>query len=180
MTLSKASRILAQGSSADREATFESSSQAPVACSASVCEIKLAMNLEVSKFFLDQMLMALLKYPLEKQQQTGSVTVGREERGPSAGASQGNLPEVLALTAQKTQQAPGQPLSGVQVAPGRVELDLAEQHLVQVLKGLVLHCALHVQHGRDDALQPGLLHHGTLWSDLEGHREGDARRGFVV
>lgn len=69
MTPSKASRILLQGSSADREATLESSSQAPVACSASVCEIKLAMNLEVSEFFLDQTLTALLKYPLEMQQQ---------------------------------------------------------------------------------------------------------------
>lgn len=69
MTPSKASRILLQGSSADREATLESSSQAPVACSASVCEIKLAMNLEVSEFFLDQTPTALLKYPLEMQQQ---------------------------------------------------------------------------------------------------------------
>lgn len=61
ITLSKASRILLQGSSADREATLERSSQAPVACSASVCEIRLAMNLDVSEFFLDQTLMALLK-----------------------------------------------------------------------------------------------------------------------
>lgn len=69
ITLWKASRILLQGSSADREASLESSSQAPVACSASVCEIRLVMNREVSEFFLDQTPMALLKYPLETHEQ---------------------------------------------------------------------------------------------------------------
>lgn len=174
MTPSKASRILPAGSSADREATLESSSQAPVACSASVCEIRLAMNLELSEFFLDQTLTARLKYPLKTQPQEGNwVSRGRKERNQDRlrGLSWRDLPEVLALAAEQTQQAPGQPLGGVRVAPGRVELDLAEQHLVQALQGLVLHRGLRVQHGRDDAQQPGLLHLGTLWSDLEGRGE---------
>lgn len=81
MTPSKASRILPLGSSADREATLESSSQAPVACSASVCEIRLAMNLELSEFFLDQTLTARLKYPLKTQQQDGNWVSRSGRRG---------------------------------------------------------------------------------------------------
>lgn len=53
----------------DRAATLDSSSQAPAACSASVCEIKLVMNVGVNLFFLDQMVKALLKYRLETPQE---------------------------------------------------------------------------------------------------------------
>lgn len=64
---SQVSRILLYASLGDEATTLESSSQAPAACSASVCEIRLVMNVSVNFFCLDQMVKALLKYRLETQ-----------------------------------------------------------------------------------------------------------------
>lgn len=63
---------------------------------------------------------------------------------------------------EQAQQVPGQPLTDIQVEAAGVELDLTEQHLVQGLQGLVLHCALRVHHSWHDSLQPRLLHHAAL------------------
>lgn len=49
----------------DKATTLDRSSQAPAACSASVCEIRLVINVDVNLFCLDQMVKALLKYRLE-------------------------------------------------------------------------------------------------------------------
>lgn len=65
--LSQASRILSNRILGDDGTTRESSSQAPAACSASVCEIKLVRRAGVNLFCLDQMVMALLKYRLRKK-----------------------------------------------------------------------------------------------------------------
>lgn len=65
--LSQASRILSNRILGDDGTTTESSSQAPAACSASVCEIKSVRNAGVNLFCLDQMVKALLKYRLRKE-----------------------------------------------------------------------------------------------------------------
>lgn len=65
--LSQASRILSNRILGDVGTTKESSSQAPAACSASVCEIKLVRNAGVNLFCLDQMVKALLKYRLRRK-----------------------------------------------------------------------------------------------------------------
>lgn len=65
--LSQASRILSNRILGDDGTTTESNSQAPAACSASVCEIKLVRNPGENLCCLDQMLMALLKYRLRKK-----------------------------------------------------------------------------------------------------------------
>lgn len=75
-------------------------------------------------------------------------------------------PQVLALMTEQAQQFPGQPLTGVQVAAGRVQLDLAKQHLVQSLQGLVLHRGLRVHHSWHHTVQPRFLHHTVLWFSL--------------
>lgn len=80
-------------------------------------------------------------------------------------------PEVLALVTQQAQQVPGQPLSGIKVVAGRVRFDLAEQHLIQSLQGLILHCALRVHHSWHHTLQPRLLHHTALWFSLVVRRK---------
>lgn len=77
-------------------------------------------------------------------------------------------PEVAAVVAEQAQQVPGQPLTDIQVEAAGVVLDLAEQHLLQSLQGLVLHRALRVHHGRHHALQPRLLHHAALRFGLRG------------
>lgn len=65
--LSQASRILSNRILGDDGTTIESSSQAPAACSASVCDIKLVRNVGVNLFCLDQIVKALLKYRLRKK-----------------------------------------------------------------------------------------------------------------
>lgn len=65
--VSQASRIFPWGTRMDEAVTLESSSQAPAAWSASVCEIRLPMSASVNLFCLDQMVKALLKYQLETQ-----------------------------------------------------------------------------------------------------------------
>lgn len=80
----------------------------------------------------------------------------------------------MALMTEQAQQVPGQPLTGIQVAASRKRFDLAEQHLVQSLQGLVLHWALRVHHRRHHTLQPRLLHHMALWFSLV-IREGDRK-----
>lgn len=64
---SQASRILSNGILGDDGATMESSSQAPAACSASECEIRLVRKVGVNFFCLDQIVKALLKYRLRKK-----------------------------------------------------------------------------------------------------------------
>lgn len=65
--LSQASRILSIRILGDDGTTTESSSQAPAACSASVCEIKLVRKAGVNRFCWDQMVTALLKYRLREK-----------------------------------------------------------------------------------------------------------------
>lgn len=82
-------------------------------------------------------------------------------------------PEILALVTEQAEQVPGEPLSGVQVAARRVQLDLAKQYLVQNLQCLVLHRALRVHHCWHHALQPCLLHHTALWFSLHKRKKCD-------
>lgn len=59
--LSQASTIFSKDGLAEKLPTLESSSQAPLACSASVCEMRLVINDGVNLFCFDQMLKALPK-----------------------------------------------------------------------------------------------------------------------
>ena len=73
-----------------------------------------------------------------------------------------NVPQLLALCAQQCQQRPGEHLAVVPAVELTMMPDVLQQELVQTLQGLVLHGALTVHHGRDNAPQPGLLHLDTL------------------
>lgn len=75
---------------------------------------------------------------------------------------------------KQAQQVPGQPLTAVQVAAGRVRFNLTEQHLVQSLQCLVLHRALRVHHCWHHTLQPRLLHHKALWFSLSSEKTENA------
>lgn len=78
--LSQVSRILSNRILGDDGTTIESSSQAPAACSASVCEIKLVRNVGVNLFRLDQIVTALLKYRLKKKFVSITVLFPHEKR----------------------------------------------------------------------------------------------------